>query len=81
MYFKEILRKVDWRHLYTLCNPNQAYSYFLRTFSDIYDHAFPLKEMKIKRKTHLNPSMRKGLQTSSKRKQKLHDRFKKKKKD
>ena len=35
LYFKEILHEVDWTHLYTLCNPKQAYSYFLRTFSGI----------------------------------------------
>ena len=68
LYFKEILHEVDWTHLYTLSNPNQAYSYFLRIFSAIYDHAFPVKEMKIKRKTLLNPWMSKGLQKSSKKK-------------
>ena len=67
LYFKEILHEVDWTHLYTLSNPNQAYSYFLRIFSAIYDHAFPVKEMKIKRKTLLNPWMSKGLQKSSKK--------------
>ena len=48
LYFKEILHEVDCTHLYTLCNPNQAYSYFLRIFGGIYDHAFPVNEMKIK---------------------------------
>ena len=62
LYFKEILHEVDWTHLYTLSNPNQAYSCFLRIFS-----AFPVKEMKIKRKTLLNPWMSKGLQKSSKK--------------
>ena len=52
-------------HLYTL----------LRTFSGIYDHAFSVKEMKIKRKTLLNHWMSKGLQKSSKKKQKLYERF------
>ena len=66
LYFKEILHEVDWTHLYTLSNPNQAYSYFLRIFSAIYDHAFPVKEMKIKRKKFLNPWMSKGLEKSSK---------------
>ena len=40
--FKEILHEIDWTHLYTLSNPNHAYSYFLRIFSAIYDHAFPV---------------------------------------
>ena len=67
LYFKEILHEVDWTYLYTLCNPNQAYSYFLCTFSGIYDHVFPVKEMEIKRKTLLNPWMSQGLQKSSKK--------------
>ena len=50
LYFKEILHEVDWTHLYTLCNPNQAYNYFLRIFGGIYDHAFPVNKMKIKAK-------------------------------
>ena len=57
------------------CNPNQAYSYFFHTFSGIYDHAFLVKEIKRKRKTLLNPWMSKRLQKSSKKKQKLHNRF------
>ena len=64
LYFKKILHEVDWTNLYTLSNTNQTYSYFLRIFSAIYDHAFPVKEMKIKRKTLLNPWMSKGLQKS-----------------
>ena len=44
LYFKEILHEVDWTHLYTLCNPSQAYSYFLFIFSGIYDHAFPVRK-------------------------------------
>ena len=77
LYFKEILHEVDWTHFYTLSNPNQAYSYFLRIFSAIYDHAFPVKEMKIKRIVLLNPWMSKGLQKSSKKKKKkkLYDKF------
>ena len=31
LYFMKILHEVNWTHLYTLCDPNQAYSYFLRT--------------------------------------------------
>ena len=76
LYFTESLHEVDWTHLYTLCDPNQAYSFFLRTFSGIYGHAFTVKEMKRKRKTLLNPWISKGLQKSSKKKQKqLYDRY------
>ena len=40
LYFKDVLHKVDWTHLYTLCNLSQTCSYFLRTFSGTYDRTF-----------------------------------------
>ena len=41
----------------------------------VYNHTFPGKEMIIKLKSFLNPSMNKGLQRSSKRKHKLYEKF------
>ena len=40
-----------------------------------YNHAFQIKELSLKLKTVFNPWMTKGLQKSSKRKQKLYDKF------
>ena len=52
-----------------------AHEYFLRTFNGLYNHAFPIKEVSLKLKTVFNPWMTKGLQQSSKRKQKLYDKL------
>ena len=73
-YFMEILNEVNWKHLYSLADTNLAYEYFLRTFSGLYNHAIPIKEVNQKLKNVFNPWM-KGLQKSSKKKQKLHDKF------
>ena len=76
--FRHILSEVDWGNLYSISNPNDAYDYFLKVFSGIYDLAFPLKTLSVKRKTLQNPWMTKGLLKSSKRKQKLYEKFMKK---
>ena len=69
---------MNWVNLYSISNPNDAYEYFLKVFSGIYDLAFPLKTFSVKRKTLQNPWMTKGLLKSSKRKQKLYEKFVKK---
>ena len=76
--FRDILSEVCWENLYSISNPNDAYEYFLKVFSGIYDLAFPLKTFSVKRKTLQNPWMTKGLLKSSKRKQKLYEKFVKK---
>ena len=60
----ESLNEVNWKH-----------SYFLCTLNDVYGHAFPIKEVGSKLKTVFNPWMTKGLQKSSKKKQKLCNKF------
>ena len=61
--FRDIFSEVDWGNLYSICNPNDAYEYFVKVFSGIYDLAFPLKTISVKRKTLQNPWMTKGLLT------------------
>ena len=65
-YFMEILNEVNWKHLYSLADTNLACEYFLRTFSGLYNHPFPIKEVSLKHKNVCNPWMTKGLQKSSK---------------
>ena len=72
------MSEVNWGNLYSISNPNDAYEYFLKVFSGICDLAFPLKTFSVKRKTLQNPWMAKGLLKSSKRKQKLYEKFMKK---
>ena len=69
---------MDWGNLYSISNPNDAYEYFLKVLSDICDLTFPLKTFSIKRKTLQNPWMTKDLLKSSKQKQKLYEKFVKK---
>ena len=75
---RDILSEVDWGNLYSISNPNDAYEYFLKVFSGICDLAFPLKTFSVKRKTLRNPWMAKNLLKSSKRTQKLYEKFMKK---
>ena len=74
-YFMEILNEVNWKHLYFLTDTNLTYEYFLRTFRGLYNHAFPIKEVSLKLKNVFSSWMTKGAQKSSKRKQKLYDKF------
>ena len=76
--FRDILSEVDWGNLYSISNPNDAYEYFLKVLSGICDLAFPLKTFSVKRKTLQNPWKTKGLLKSSKRKQKLYEKYVKK---
>ena len=47
--FRDILSEVNWENLYSIFNP--AYEYFLKIFSGIYDLAFPLKTISVKKKS------------------------------
>ena len=47
---RDILCEVNWGNLYSISNPKDAYEYFLKVFSGIYDLAFPLKTISVKKK-------------------------------
>ena len=76
--FRDILFEVNWGNLYLISNPNDAHEYFLKVFSGIYNLAFPLKTISVKKKTLQKPWTTKGLLKLSKRKQKLYEKFLKK---
>ena len=48
--FRDILSEVNWGNLYLISNTHDAYEYFLKVFSGIYDLAFPLKTILVKKK-------------------------------
>ena len=48
--FRDILSEVNWGNLNLISNPNDAYEYFLKVFSRIYDFAFALKTISVKKK-------------------------------
>ena len=54
---------------------NNAYNEFLRIFLRLYNEGFPKQKIKIKQKSFNSPWMTKGLVKSSKKKQKLCEKF------
>ena len=56
-------------------DPNKAYKYFLNIFIDIYDKSFPKSEVKVKFKSDQSPWITKGIAKSSKKKQRLYEKF------
>ena len=77
--FKETLLNVDWDSVLTEKDPNTAYNEFSRIFLLHYDIFFPKKKIKIKKKNLASPWITKGIVKSSKRKQKLYEKFLKRK--
>ena len=49
--FRDNLSEVNLENLYSISNPNDSYEYFLKVFSGIYDLAFPLKTISVKKKS------------------------------
>ena len=74
-YFKNLLSIVDWKYVLNENFPNNAYNEFLRIFFGLYNEAFPKQKTKIKQKSFNGPWMTKGLVKSSKKKQRLYEKF------
>ena len=79
--FKVKLSKINWNDTLNENCPDKSYTKFIETFSTIYETCFPLKKIKVKVKSLLNPWFTKGILKSSKRKQKLYNKFLKKRND
>ena len=77
--FKNILSLTDWNDVLGKTITNESYDQFIKKFSLIYDDCFPIKVKEIKTKNLLSPWITKGIKKSSKRKQKLYEKFLKKK--
>ena len=74
--FKHELGQIKWNNIIkTLDNPNTVYKNFFNTFLNTYDKYFPTIRIKIKAKTIQNPWITKVITKSSKKKQKLYERF------
>ena len=74
-YFKNLLSIFDWTHVRNENFSNNAYNEFLRIFLGLYNEAFPKQKIKIKQKSFNSPWMTKGLVKSSKKKQRLYEKF------
>ena len=77
--FKNILSLTDWNDVLGKTITSESYDQFIKKFRLIYDDCFPVKVIEIKTKNLLGPWITKGIKKSSKRKQKLYEKFLKKK--
>ena len=76
--FKNILSSMDWNDALGETVTNESYDQFIKKFSLIYGDSFPIKVVEIKTKNP-RPWITKSIKKSSKRKQKLYEKFLKKK--
>ena len=77
--FKDALMGVDWNNVLKHTDPDSAYNEFLKTFLFHYEVHFPIRKIQIKSKNLTSPWITKGIVKSSKRKQKLYEKFLKRK--
>ena len=77
--FRVMLNEANWELLYECKDVDSAYDFFSRTFLIHYNKAFPYVEHKVTNKNRKSPWMTKALFKSSKKKQRLYEKFLKKK--
>ena len=73
--FNQTLYETDWVEIETCDNPSECYKLFLKKFLTIYENFFPRKKIKLKLKDIQSPWITSGIKKSSKRKQRLYDKF------
>ena len=76
---KELMNTVEWNLITQSLNPNDSYSIFIEKFIKIYDQAFPLQKIKTKGKGLVSPWITKGIRKFSRKKQRLYEKFLKRK--
>ena len=74
-HFKSLFNSIDWNLVTQTSLPNDSYNIFLEIFVQIYDQAFPERKTEIKPKNLVNPWITRGLRKSSRKKQRLYDKF------
>ena len=73
--FKNTLHNRNWDDIQKIEDPNKAYKYFLDIFTDIYDNSFPKSEVKLQFESNQSPWITEGIAKSSKKKQRLYEKF------
>ena len=73
--FKQKLYETNWDGTEVSQNPDEACKSFLNKFSDLYDTYFPKNQVKLKSKDLQSPWITNGIRKSSKRKQRLYEKF------
>ena len=69
------MRNRNWDDIKRIEDPNKAYKYLLNIFIDIYDKSFQKLEVKVKFKSDQSPLITKGIAKSSKKKQRIYEKF------
>ena len=77
--FNEALTRVNWHNVFISLDPNIAYNEFLKVFQLLYNKYFPKRRIKIKYKNLESPWITRGIIKSSKRKQRLYEKYLKRK--
>ena len=73
--FKQALFETSWDSVKNLKQPNKAYNKFIKIFTELYEEYFLIRKIKIRPKRALSPWITNGIGKSSKRKQKLYEKF------
>ena len=74
-HFKSLFNSIDWDLVTQTSLPNHSYNIFLEKFVQIYDQAFPERKFEIKAKNLVSPWITRGLRKSSRKKQRLYEKF------
>ena len=74
-HFKSFFNSIDWDLVTQTLLPNHSYNIFLEKFVQIYDQAFPERKFEIKAKNLVSPWITRGLRKSSRKKQRLYEKF------
>ena len=77
--FNDALITVSWENVLNQTDPEKAYNEFLETFLFHYEAFFPKQRIQVNIKNLASPWITKGILKSSKRKQKLYEKFLKRK--
>ena len=67
--------KTNWKDIEAFTDPNEAYKAFLERFLLLYDKNVPIRKIKIKAKDLERPWITNGIKKSSKKKQRLYQKF------
>ena len=76
--FKQKLREGNWNEVKQSNNANESYAKFSEICTSLYEECFPKFKIRLNQRKNLSPWITKGIKISSKRKQKLYEKFLKK---
>ena len=73
--FNQKLNEIDWNEVKSCEHSSESYEILIAKFISIYDDFFPKKKIKVKSKDIQSPWITAGIKKSSKRKQRLYEKF------